>query len=377
CMDVVGKVVALQDKNMKITNTLHYCANHLKDCPYFAIKCSPEQIQNIINLALAVLTSKKHIAISHIDENEKENSISTISTHSSGSFLKKQSTLFQYIGQHLNASEVPNNRILINATNEVQTTIKDLACNDKIGITIAFDGWHNVVNQELMGIVFITSSEETLIWGAEDISIERQRKEEVIIRIRNLFEETLVTKDDAALNNDLTLPSKIKVTVNHDSFWESLIMLYNLLHPFCKALDLMQCDKAHLHNVLYSFGFIMQIFKELELHANILQTYKKKFNIQLHYFSSSINSVPIVSSSINSVPIASTSEETDNNDNGDEDSSLEADWDVEEFEEEQDDFDEVDIDFLSSEIYSAENQAVKWELQNLFLSNLPFSFKNI
>ncbi|CAG8824664.1 21091_t:CDS:2, partial [Gigaspora rosea] len=192
------------------------------DCSYFAVKHSPEQIQNIINMATS--TSKK---------------LSTTSTHSSSSlfvsnnFLKKQTTLSQYIGRPLNASEVPKferlvlraiistgvafrwienpevrelfqfiapylklpdqrslgNRILMNATNEVQKTIKDLACDDKIGVTIAFDGWRNVVNQELMGIVFITSSGETLIWGAEDISIERQRKEEVIFRIRNLFEE--------------------------------------------------------------------------------------------------------------------------------------------------------------------------------------------
>ncbi|CAG8776115.1 15087_t:CDS:2, partial [Gigaspora margarita] len=130
-----------------------------------------------------------------------------------------------------------------------QTTIKDLACNDKIGITIAFDSWHNVVNQELMGVVFITSSGETLIWRAEDIK----------------------TNDD---------------------------------------------------------------------------------------------------------------------DNGNENSSSEADWNIiidrweellieEEFEEEQNDFDEVDIDFLSSEIHPAKNQAAKWELQNLFLPNLPFPFENI
>ncbi|CAG8652150.1 40738_t:CDS:2 [Gigaspora margarita] len=209
----------------------------------FAVKYSPEQIQNIIDLVLAISTSKKRIAISHIDEDEEKNSISTTSTHSSGSFLKKQSTLSQYIGQSLNASEVP--------------------------------------------------------------------KFECLVLCAIISSGTLVTKDDTAFDNDLILSSEIKVTINRDSFWESLVMLCNLLHPFCEALDLMQSD---------------------------------------------------------------------DNDNGDEDSSLEANWDLlieEEFEEEQDDFDEVDIDFLSSEIHSAENQAVKWELQNLFLPNLLFPFENI
>ncbi|CAG8657653.1 23080_t:CDS:1, partial [Gigaspora margarita] len=166
--------------------------------------------------ALAISTLKKRIAISHIDENEEKNSISTTLTYSSGLFLKKQSILSQYIGRPFNASEVLkfeclvlcaiissgvafrwienpevrelfhfispyiklfnrrslSNRILINTTNKVQTTIKDLVCNDKIGITIASYGWYNVINQKLMGIVFITSSGETLIWEAEDISIE-------------------------------------------------------------------------------------------------------------------------------------------------------------------------------------------------------------
>ncbi|CAG8837512.1 39230_t:CDS:2, partial [Gigaspora margarita] len=278
CMDVVGKVVALQDENMKIINTLHYCANHLKDCPYFAVKYSPEQIQNIIDLALAVSTSKKH-------EDEEEDSISTTSTHSLGSFLKKQSTLSQYIGRPLNAFEVPKfeqNPEVRELFHFISPYIK-LPNQRSLSITIAFD--------------------------AEDISLGCQRNEEVIIRIRNLFEEvkklniranclvtdsagsyaTLVTKDDAALDNNLILPSEIKVTVNCDSFWELLVML--------------QTDDMIMEMKI--------LLRKLE------------------------------------------------------------------FEEEQDDFDKVDIDFFSSEIHSAKNQAAKWELQNLFLPNLPFTFENI
>ncbi|CAG8819334.1 39348_t:CDS:2, partial [Gigaspora margarita] len=81
---------------------------------------------------------------------------------------KKQSTLFQYLGCPIHVSRVSkfkrlvlcatisldlhfdSNRILTKATNKVQTMIKELACKDKIEITIAFDGWHNIVNQELM-----------------------------------------------------------------------------------------------------------------------------------------------------------------------------------------------------------------------------------
>ncbi|CAG8791079.1 7068_t:CDS:1, partial [Cetraspora pellucida] len=75
---------------------------------------------------------------------------------------------------------------------------------------------------------------------------------------------TLVTKDNAALNDDLKLLFKIKVAINYDSFWDFLVILYDLLYLFCKAFNFMQHNKTHLHNVLYTFGFFIKIFKELE-----------------------------------------------------------------------------------------------------------------
>ncbi|CAG8759996.1 8719_t:CDS:1, partial [Racocetra persica] len=85
CIDAVGKEIALQDENIKIINTLRYCSSYLKNCPYFVVKYSPEQIQNFINLALATSTSKKHMVISYIDKEDEEDSILTTSTYSSNS----------------------------------------------------------------------------------------------------------------------------------------------------------------------------------------------------------------------------------------------------------------------------------------------------
>ncbi|CAG8704404.1 26849_t:CDS:2 [Dentiscutata erythropus] len=67
--------------------------------------------------------------------------------------------------------------------------------------------------------------------------------------------KTLVTKDDVALDDDLKLLTEIKIAINYDSFWDSLTILYKLLCPFCRALDLMQYDKARLHNVLHTFDY--------------------------------------------------------------------------------------------------------------------------
>ncbi|CAG8540277.1 10312_t:CDS:2 [Scutellospora calospora] len=51
-----------------------------------------------------------------------------------------------------------------------------------------------------------------------------------------------------ASDDDLKLPTEIKIAINCDSFWDSLTILYKLLCLFCGALDFMQYDKAHLHN---------------------------------------------------------------------------------------------------------------------------------
>ncbi|CAG8725231.1 27492_t:CDS:1 [Gigaspora margarita] len=76
CMEAIGSDNALQDKNMKITNTKRYCANHLRSCSYFAAKYSSEQINHILSSA----TSSKEQA--HTDDEEENDS-----THSSNSLL--------------------------------------------------------------------------------------------------------------------------------------------------------------------------------------------------------------------------------------------------------------------------------------------------
>ena len=82
-------------------------------------------------------------------------------------------------------------RILNATTNDVQSNIQSLASNNKIVVTITFDGWKNVVEQKIMGVVLITSNGSVLVWDAENISGERQRAEEVIKRIELLIEKAI------------------------------------------------------------------------------------------------------------------------------------------------------------------------------------------
>ncbi|CAG8820515.1 19287_t:CDS:1, partial [Dentiscutata erythropus] len=101
CMDAVGREFALKDDNLKITNTKHYCANHLRDCPYFATKYSPEQIQLILNSA-TLSPPNKQVMISYTDEEDEDENDSTSGITSSNSLassntLKKQTTLSKYV----------------------------------------------------------------------------------------------------------------------------------------------------------------------------------------------------------------------------------------------------------------------------------------
>ena len=67
---------------------------------------------------------------------------------------------------------------------EVHEKIELIAKDDKIGLTIAFDGWTNVVHQSILGAVLITSGGRSLVWGAEDMSGVRKTAADAIEQIQ-------------------------------------------------------------------------------------------------------------------------------------------------------------------------------------------------
>ena len=78
----------------------------------------------------------------------------------------------------------------------LKDTSKDLIKNiittaqkDLNGVTAAFDGWTNVRSEHLFGVVFITSEEKSLTWGAKDISSERSKTCDVISHIKDIMDQ--------------------------------------------------------------------------------------------------------------------------------------------------------------------------------------------
>jgi hypothetical protein len=106
-------------------------------------------------------------------------------------FLENQETkdLFAFIAPALKlpGRRKMSDKILPKSTKILTKSIVKIAQEDKIGVTAAFDGWSNVKQEHLFGVVFITSAGETLIWGANDISDERSKTEDVINHIKDIM----------------------------------------------------------------------------------------------------------------------------------------------------------------------------------------------
>ena len=58
---------------------------------------------------------------------------------------------------------------------------------DPVGVTLTFDGWTNVKNEQLLGAVLISSEGRPYVWKAVDISTERENHIKVIEKIESML----------------------------------------------------------------------------------------------------------------------------------------------------------------------------------------------
>ncbi|RHZ77148.1 hypothetical protein Glove_185g69 [Diversispora epigaea] len=250
-------------------------------------------------------------------------------------------------------------RILNEAVNDSNSwMIKNLQ-EDQIGVTVTFDGWTNVRNEHIMGIVIITSEGRPYVWKAIDISSEHETHIEVMEKTNTILEElnnnsikvcALVTDSAGAYaasrrrlriskksivffpcfahqlnlcvgevfkestefkttldkairlasffrnsNNkffisklkeiqyeeynkestivspgetqtrrrpgeDSILKRDIYEIITSSIFWQHINQLIEILYPYCKILNLLQSDKARLHEVIQGLAYIIQIW---------------------------------------------------------------------------------------------------------------------
>jgi hypothetical protein len=110
------------------------------------------------------------------------------------SFVENEETraVFNFIapGLKLPSRKKLSGKLLLDTSKNFQKNILKVAQSDEIGLTAMFDGWTNVKQENIWGVVLITSKGQSLIWGAHEISSERSRTEDVIRHIEQLIDET-------------------------------------------------------------------------------------------------------------------------------------------------------------------------------------------
>ena len=67
----------------------------------------------------------------------------------------------------------------------METAIKE----DPVGVTLTFDGWTNVKNEQLLGTVLLASNGKPYVWKAVDISSERENYTAVIEKTEAMLTE--------------------------------------------------------------------------------------------------------------------------------------------------------------------------------------------
>uniref|UniRef100_U9U8D7 Uncharacterized protein n=1 Tax=Rhizophagus irregularis (strain DAOM 181602 / DAOM 197198 / MUCL 43194) TaxID=747089 RepID=U9U8D7_RHIID len=228
----------LKDNAKPIVNRKERIKKHLTNCKYFWNKYKEEAEEILGNCDVdEEMPPSKHIRID--DDSASISSFRTNSTSSSFNLSRRssesyyQSSISKFAVRDLNKSEIPkfhdllirmtvsngwsfqwvnnpsthaffhwlNPKLKLPDRKQLAGPILDQAIkgieqlrkeklnqvHEQAGITLSFDGWKNIVNQELLGIMIILPSGETLIWKAVDISDQRGRAIDVIPKIeRNI-----------------------------------------------------------------------------------------------------------------------------------------------------------------------------------------------
>ncbi|PKB97549.1 hypothetical protein RhiirA5_461256 [Rhizophagus irregularis] len=57
-----------------------------------------------------------------------------------------------------------------------------------------------------------------------------------------------------------TLPREIFEIIDSSTFWDQITLINEILDPYCKLLNLLQCDKARLFQVVHSMNYLVQFW---------------------------------------------------------------------------------------------------------------------
>jgi len=79
--------------------------------------------------------------------------------------------------------------------------------------------------------------------------------------------------------DDLTISHAIFEIIDSNNFWENLMLLIEILNPYCKILNVLQSDKARLFQVIHGLGYLSQFwsnYSNTELATKIINRLERR-----------------------------------------------------------------------------------------------------
>ncbi|CAJ0833316.1 273_t:CDS:2 [Entrophospora sp. SA101] len=183
---------------------------HFNDCQNFHVVYSQEEKLKILALG-SNSTSSQSSNYGPLDnfvarplskaDNEVFHKLILKATISCGfplSWVNNQETteLFKFLNPHIKLPDrkTLSTKLLNDAVKEYDNVMLEKLRLDQIGVTLMFDGWTNVRQQELMGCVLLMSDGEPCVWQAMDISSERDTMFEVMTKTEELISKLIDMK---------------------------------------------------------------------------------------------------------------------------------------------------------------------------------------
>ncbi|CAB4481890.1 unnamed protein product [Rhizophagus irregularis] len=127
-----------------------------------------------------IIKTKEKLNQKNLELLGKRKSIQDVPSYQSYGTASTTSSLPDSSGRKLPDRRSLGGEILKDAVAEGDKVMEIALKEDQTGVTLTFDGWTNVRNEQLLGVVIMTSEGRPYVWKAVDISLERETHVEVM-----------------------------------------------------------------------------------------------------------------------------------------------------------------------------------------------------
>ncbi|RGB26717.1 hypothetical protein C1646_770082 [Rhizophagus diaphanus] len=152
-------------------------------------------------------------------------------------------------------------KILKDASEDIIKSIETKAKADLVSVMLTIDSWTNVINQNLLDSILITSKGEVLVWKAYDINTERSRIAEVKEKIESLTKNV----QDAGIKVAAIVTDS---ALQYASTWRVLqIDNLDIIYLSCfyqKYINLIPPGDTRWNSYFYCFGSILNTKEALK-----------------------------------------------------------------------------------------------------------------